>query len=66
MRFRWIATMTYRTNNGPLGVDHAFDELEELQDIVERGPSWDALIDIRIRYQLPSHDKETVESAGER
>lgn len=37
---RWIATVTYRTDSGPTEVNHAFQELDELADIIEAGPNW--------------------------
>jgi hypothetical protein len=27
---RWIATLTYRSERGPVDVDHHFEELDEL------------------------------------
>lgn len=45
---RWIATVTYRTDNGPSDVDHHIEELEELHDLIERGPDWNAILKIEI------------------
>jgi hypothetical protein len=36
--FRWVAVVTYRAEAGPIEIDHHFEELEELQGIIERGP----------------------------
>lgn len=58
---RWVATIYYRTERGTIDVDHAFDELEDLHDIVERGPSWYAIEKIEIRYAQPT--THTIESA---
>ncbi len=41
---RWTLTLTYRTDNGPLAVEHDVEELEEIHDLVERGPDWNTLI----------------------
>ncbi|NHK29177.1 hypothetical protein FF098_014750 [Parvularcula flava] len=61
---RWQAEITYRSDNGPInGVIHHLEELEDLQDIIERGPHWDALIDIRIT-RIGADEKMTVESAA--
>jgi hypothetical protein len=45
---RWLATITYRTDNGLVAVDHAIEEIEDLHDIVERGPNFYAIEEIRI------------------
>jgi hypothetical protein len=45
---RWIATATYRSELGSKNIVHLFEELLELQDLVERGPDWNALIRIEI------------------
>jgi hypothetical protein len=37
---RWRAVAWYRTDAGLLDVEHHFDEIEELAEIVERGPSF--------------------------
>ena len=46
---RWTATIYYRTEHGTIDVEHRFDEIEELQIIVERGPSWYAIDRLEIR-----------------
>ncbi len=43
VRRRWFATITYNTDNGPLDVMHAVDELEEIHDRVEAGPNFYAI-----------------------
>jgi hypothetical protein len=40
---RWIATVHYRTGLGMVDVQHDLEELDELQDLVERGPHWDTI-----------------------
>src|SRR5262245_5939324 len=47
--FRWLVTIDYRTDNGPVGVDHHIEEIAELSDLVEAGPHWDTIEGIRIR-----------------
>jgi hypothetical protein len=32
---RWIAVVTYRSESGPIEVDHHFEELEELSRLIE-------------------------------
>ena len=41
---RWIVTLTYRTDDGPLDIEHHVEELDEIADLVERGPDWNCLI----------------------
>ena len=45
---RWKAVVYYRTDNGPLDVEHEFEELEELHDLVEHGPHWDTIEKIEV------------------
>jgi hypothetical protein len=45
---RWKATIHYRTNAGPVDVEHDIEEIEELQDLVELGPDWNAIDRIEI------------------
>ena len=53
---RWNVTISWHTNSG-WEADHYFiDELEELAEILEHGPDWNCLKDIRINYALKSDD----------
>lgn len=45
---RWKATVLYRTESGICDVHHDIEELEELQDLIERGPNWDTIESITI------------------
>jgi hypothetical protein len=38
---RWMAEITYNTGRGPQIVQ--FEELYELQDIIEHGPNWNEI-----------------------
>ena len=49
---RWMAEITYTDGTPPDVV--AFEELFELQDIVERGPDWNAIERIVVTLNLPS------------
>jgi len=40
---RWAATVHYRADAGLVDVTHDLDEIEELHDLVERGPHWDTI-----------------------
>lgn len=45
---RWRATIHYRTDIGIVDTEHDIEELEDLQEIVERGPHWDTVAMIKI------------------
>ena len=46
---RWWVEITYRTDKGPCTVEYDMVEIEELHDIVERGPDWNSILDIRVK-----------------
>lgn len=45
-------------------VDHHFEELSELDALIERGPGWSTIIQIRLTRA--AHPDDTVERAAER
>lgn len=45
---RWRATVVYLSEAGSIDVEHHIEELVELQDLVERGPDWNAIDKIEI------------------
>jgi hypothetical protein len=47
-KLRWSGLITYRTDEGRVSVEYFFDEISELHGIVERGPSFDAIVSIQI------------------
>ena len=59
---RWTAVAEYRTEHGVVDVHHDIDEIDELQDILERGPHWGALVKCTITYAW-SDEPLTVEKA---
>lgn len=61
---RWWAEITYRTENGSESKAHEFEELVALHDIVEYGPDWNTIIDIRIVLRRSTDDEMTLESSG--
>lgn len=63
---RWKAVATYRTANGPVDVEHFFEELEELHDLIEAGPDWNALVDIRVTLCRVIYPGSTIEDAEAR
>ena len=60
--FRWLATATYRSENGPIEVDHYFEGVEELHTLIERGPDWNALeiIVVRLNPKRATYPGDTV------
>ena len=60
---RWTVRLTYRYNEGPRSITLKVEELFELQDIVECGPSFYSIESIEIK---PSDrcPKVTVEEAA--
>lgn len=60
---RWHAIVTYRTEAGPFTLDHDFEELEDLHDIIERGPNWHCIIDIVVTLMRRTSANLTVEAA---
>jgi hypothetical protein len=62
--FRWIATVKYRTNSGVSELDHQFEEMFELHDLIERGPDWNCIesIHIELNPRRRAYD-DTVEQS---
>jgi hypothetical protein len=65
---RWVAVVSYRSELGPVEVDHHLEELRELAALIERGPDWNTIIQITIRLnpRRATHPDDTVERAAER
>lgn len=47
--YRWHVIIHYRTDTGSLDVEHDIEELDELQDIIERGPDWNTILCIDVK-----------------
>lgn len=60
---RWRATVYYRTEHGLTDVTHDLSEIEELHDVVERGPHWDTIAEIRVERAGTVEGEITVEEA---
>lgn len=61
---RWTAKITYRHDSGPIDRLFTFEELYELQDIVECGPDFYAIESIVVIINTDEHHpKVTVEEA---
>ena len=65
---RWIAVVTYRSESGPIEVDHHFEELEELHTLVERGPDWNTIVSIVVTLnpERATYPDGTIEAAEQR
>lgn len=61
---RWRAVITYRSENGPVDVEHAMTELDEIWELVERGPDWNTIENINITLDLVSLPGMTLEDVG--
>lgn len=60
---RWKATVYYRSENGLLDIEHGIEEIDELHDIVERGPDWNTIEQIVITLDRKSNADMTIEEA---
>lgn len=61
---RWKATATYKAGNGSSATHvHEFDELEDLDELIEAGPDWTTLDKIVILYNMNVEDVEVVKPA---
>lgn len=47
---RWTVTIKYKGYTGEQFDEHQIDEMDELQNIVERAADWRIIIDIKIVY----------------
>lgn len=52
MKDRWRAVIHYRTGLGSVDVEYFFEELDELADLVESGPDWNAIEKIEVFLHL--------------
>ena len=55
-QLRWAVKATYRIDAGEQALYFMIDELHELDEIIESGPDFGTIIDIRIRYTLGGGD----------
>lgn len=60
---RWLATCWYRSKAGLVDVEHNIEELDEIHDLVERGPDWRALDRIEIRLATNPTPELTLEES---
>lgn len=60
---RWVADVIYKSDSGLVDVRHDLEELDELQDLVERGPHWDTIDRIVIERSDKNYSDLTIEQA---
>jgi hypothetical protein len=41
---RWKAVTEYAHENGPIVIEHYFEEIGDLHNIIEQGPDWNTLV----------------------
>ena len=65
--FRWIVTITYRVATGTTEVEHHVEELDDIAEIIERGPDWNSVVEgkFRLNPARSTHAGLTVEGADE-
>ena len=63
---RWIVTPTYRSERGPVVVDHHIEELYDLPDLIEDGPNWNSLVEVTVVLNplRSTHPGITMEAAA--
>ena len=63
---RWRATVAYRSAElGEIEVEHFFEEIEELDGLVEAGPDWNAIARIEIVLNRTSTYSTLEEAAAQ-
>ncbi|MGY2995476.1 hypothetical protein [Mesorhizobium sp. URHB0026] len=62
---RWKAVILYRMEAGNfVDVEHLFEEIEDLHELIERGPHWDTIIRCTVTLNRPAERKDlTLEAA---
>lgn len=60
---RWRATIVYRSEHGPVDVEHEIEELDEIAELVEAGPDWNTIVNINIVLERQMIPGLTVEEA---
>src|SRR5690606_23096469 len=62
---RWKAVIEYRTAEGPMSVEHHFEEISDLHPVIEHGPDWNVLIRCTITLNRSDNGEEqnSVEKA---
>jgi hypothetical protein len=64
---RWRALVEYKSENGPISIEHFFEEIADLHVIIERGPDWNTLVRCVVTLNRPDGgtDQENLEKSVE-
>jgi hypothetical protein len=61
---RWIVEIDYRTDHGPVTVDYHIEEFTELAWLVEAGPDWNTILQVRVELNpIRRSHSDTVEAS---
>jgi hypothetical protein len=55
---RWKAVLIYHHENGPITIEHFFEEISELHNIIEHGPDWNTLVTCTVTINRPDGGEE--------
>lgn len=58
---RWRVIVAYFSATGDVDVEHFIEELEDLHDLVERGPNWYAIKHIAVFLNVDESQRITLE-----
>jgi hypothetical protein len=63
---RWKAVILYRMANDKfVDVEHQFEEIHELDGLIERGPHWDTIVSCTVTLNRPAENARlTIEEAA--
>jgi hypothetical protein len=62
--YRWLATITYKSESGLVPVEWDIIELDEIAELVEAGPDWNTIEKIEIVLTRKQHGEIiTIEQA---
>lgn len=55
---RWRAVIEYGHENGPITIEHFFEQVSDLHDIIEHGPDWNTLVNCVVTLNRPDGGEE--------
>lgn len=61
---RWCVIILYRTDGEPLAEHHYVEELSEIEEIVESGPDWNAIMNISVQINRVTDAGRTISRNG--
>jgi len=62
---RWRAVIEFASQNGPITIEHFFEEISDLHLIIEHGPDWNTLTRCTVTLNRPDDgsDQNSLEKA---